>query len=31
VAGLSYQFTRSIAFRGELGTQGVKAGLSFYF
>ena len=31
VAGLSYKFTRNVALRGELGTQGVKAGLSFYF
>ena len=31
VGGLSYKFTNSIAFRGEVGSQGVKAGLSFYF
>ncbi len=29
--GLNYKFSSSIAFRGELGAQGLKAGLSFYF
>jgi len=31
VAGLNYMFTKGMAFRAELGSQGLKAGLSFYF
>jgi hypothetical protein len=31
VGGLSYKFTRAIGLRAELGSQGAKAGLSFYF
>jgi len=31
VIGLSYNFNRDVAFRAELGTQGLKLGVSFYF
>jgi hypothetical protein len=31
VAGISYKFTRDVGFRGEIGPQGFKAGVSFYF
>ena len=30
-AGLYYRFSENIAFRGELGALGPKAGLSFFF
>jgi hypothetical protein len=29
--GISYKFTRDVAFRTEIGSQGFKAGVSFYF
>jgi hypothetical protein len=29
--GLSYKFSKAVAFRGELGSQGAKAGISIYF
>jgi hypothetical protein len=31
VGGLAYKFNRSIAIRGEVGSQGLKGGVSFYF
>jgi hypothetical protein len=31
VVGISFKLAQNFALRGELGTQGVKAGISFYF